>query len=195
MIDFAMLPKALTVNGQSFEIDSDYRTALNVLIAYNDADLSNDEKIEVLLRCIYNDFSKITENNLQEALEKAVLFLDCKTEPPQEVERKDSKKVLDWKQDEQIIFSAVNKVFGQEIRELPYMHWWTFLGYFNEIGEGLLSTVITIREKKNAGKKLEKYEQDFYREHKTMIKLKTQYSAEEQAERDYVNKLLEGEVK
>lgn len=61
-----------------------------------------------------------------------------------------------------------------------YIHWWTFLGYFNEIGEGLFSTVINIRQKKNKGKKFEKYEQDFYQNNKDLIDLKKKYAKEEQ---------------
>jgi len=74
------------------------------------------------------------------------------------------------------------------------MHWWTFLGYFNEIGECLLSTVINIRQKKNKGKKLEKYEQEFYRANKSLIDIKTRYTPEEQAEKERLLKLLNGEV-
>ena len=103
-----------------------------------------------------------------------------------------SKKIIDWEQDEQMIFSAVNKVAGKETRAVEYIHWWTFLGYFNEVGEGLLSTVISIRQKKNKGKKLEKYEQDFYRENKSLIDIKTRLSAEEQAEKERLEKLLNG---
>ena len=99
---------------------------------------------------------------------------------------------MDWEQDESIIFSAINKVAGCETREKEYIHWWTFLGYFSEIGEGLFSTVINIRQKKNKGKKLEKYEQEFYRSNKQLIDLKEKYTAEEQAEIDRLNELLNG---
>jgi transcription initiation factor TFIIIB Brf1 subunit/transcription initiation factor TFIIB len=72
------------------------------------------------------------------------------------------------------------------------MHWWTFLGYFNEIGEGLLSTVISIRQKKNKGKNLEKYEQEFYRANKSLIDIKARLTPEEQAEKEYFEKILNG---
>ena len=72
------------------------------------------------------------------------------------------------------------------------MHWWTFLGYFSEIGEGLFSQVINIRTKKSKGKKLEKWEREFYNEHKEMIDLKRVISAEEQAEIDRLNAIMGG---
>jgi hypothetical protein len=70
-------------------------------------------------------------------------------------------KVIDWEKDSQIISSAVNKVANMEVRSVDYLHWWTFLGYFSEVGESVLATVVSIRNKIKRGKKLEKYEKEF----------------------------------
>ena len=59
-----------------------------------------------------------------------------------------------------------------------------------EIAEGTFSTVLGIRQKMAKGKRLEKWEQEFRRENKDLCDLKTRYTAEEQAEIDYWNKLL-----
>ncbi len=75
--------------------------------------------------------------------------------------KRQPKPLINWDQDEGIIFPALNKVAGKEIREIDYMHWWTVLGLFNEIGEGLYSNVINIRYKLAHNKKLSKGEQDF----------------------------------
>ena len=64
------------------------------------------------------------------------------------------------------------------------------MGLFNEIGEGLFSTVMSIRSKKVKGKKLDKWEQEFYRDHKEMVDIKTRYSDEEQFQIDKLNDLL-----
>ena len=62
-----------------------------------------------------------------------------------------------------MIFPAINTVAGCEVRALEYMHWWTFLGYFESVdNECLWSFVLSIRQKRSKGKKLEKYEQDFF---------------------------------
>jgi hypothetical protein len=185
------LPKELNVNGTERAIRSDFRVALLIFQAYNDPELSEQEKAWVMLDCLYEDLDSIPQEDYQEAHDQAVWFLDGGIQED-DAKYRSSKKVLDWEQDEQIIFSAVNKVAGKETRAVDYLHWWTFLGYFNEIGEGLLSTVISIRQKKNKGKKLEKYEQEFYRENKTLIDIKTRLTAEEQAEKEYLEKLLNG---
>jgi len=50
--------------------------------------------------------------------------------------------------------------------------------------------VINIRQKKNKRKKLEKHEEEFYRENRSLIDIKTQLTKEEQAEIEYYKKLL-----
>lgn len=187
------LPTTLNINGIERAIRTDFRVALLIFQAYSDPELCDREKTWVMLDCLYEDIENIPAEDIQEAINKAVWFLDGGT-LHEDTKYKSTKKVIDWEQDEQIIFSAVNKVAGKEIRTVDYLHWWTFLGYFNEIGECLLSTVINIRQKKNKGKKLEKYEQEFYRENKSLIDIKTRLSAEEQAEKEYLEKLLNGEV-
>jgi len=61
-----------------------------------------------------------------------------------------------------MIFPAVSKAAGViDIRSLPFVHWWTFLGLFGEVGEGLFSAVVDIRRKIGKGRKLTKYEREF----------------------------------
>lgn len=176
------LPKSLEVDGVSYPIRSDFRTVLLIIQAFNDAELSDFEKSVVCLECLYEEIP----DNVEVALEKAVWFIDGGS-----LEKKQSQaKVYDWEQDESIIFSAINKVAGFETREKEYMHWWTFLGYFCEIGEGAFSSAVSIRSKIAKGKKLEKYEKDFLKENKELITLKEKKTPEQIADEEYDNKIL-----
>jgi len=97
---------------------------------------------------------------------------------------------MDWEQDENILFPAINKVAGFETRSIEYLHWWTFLGYYMEISEGVFSHVLSIRMKKAKGKKLEKWEREFWSSNKSICVLREKISEEEKAERDRLNALL-----
>ena len=90
-----------------------------------------------------------------------------------------------------MIFSAVNKVAGQETRELQYLHWWTFLGYFDEVGEGTFSFIVGIRHKLNKGKKLEKHEKEFLSHNKEIVLMKKPLTKEEQEQEDTYKSLLD----
>lgn len=184
------LPKQLNVKGVDRAIWSDFRTALLIFQACADPELDENEQAMAVVECLFQEPDSIPPEDYQEANDKAVWFLEGGGLNDVNSNHQQSKKVMDWEQDEKIIFSAVNKVAGYETRSIDSLHWWTFLGYFNEIGEGLFSTVISIRQKKNKGKKLEKYEQEFYRENKSLIDIKVKLSPEEQAEIDYWNERL-----
>lgn len=179
------LPNSLNIGGIDYEINSNYRICLLIFEAIEDPELNDFEKQIVSVRCLYKE--EIPSKDFAEAVEKAYWFLDGGDMPKSKPQ---AKKTLDWKQDESIIFPALNKVAGYEIRNAEYLHWWSFLGLFNEVGEGLFSTVMQIRHKKAKGIKLEKYEQEFYRNNKDLIDLKHKYSAEQQEEIDRINKLL-----
>ncbi len=180
-----LLPKSLEIGGNQYRIRSDFRVALLIFEAFNDTELNDYEKVQVCLKCLYEEIPADTET----AYRQATWFLDGGNIPksPQ-----NHRKVFDWKQDESLIFSAVNKSAGFEVRSAEYVHWWTFLGYFSEIGEGLFSQVVNIRTKKSRGKKLEKWEREFYAEHRETIDLKRAVSAGEQAEIDRLNAIMGG---
>lgn len=181
------LPTSLMVAGAERKIRPDFRDVLIIMQAFNDQELHPSEKYDVMLVVLYEDPEDIPYEAIPEAIEKALWFLDCGQE---ETDRPTSVRVMDWEQDENLVFPAVNKMAGREVRDTEYMHWWTFMGYFMEIDDGTFSTVIGIRQKKAKGKKLEKWEQEFYRNNRKLCDIRKQYTEEEQAEIDYWNKLL-----
>lgn len=171
------LPTSLTINGVGYSIRTDYKDILTVLMAFNDKQLDESDKAIAMLKIVYKDWKSIPTEHIQEALKKASEFIDCGNND----DGKHHPKTVDWEQDANIIIPAVNKVAHTEIRALSYMHWWTFLSYYMEIGESLFASVVNIRIKKAEGKKLEKYEQEFYKKNKYLIDFekKEQRSTEE----------------
>lgn len=179
------LPQSVIINNQEYKINTDYRFALICFQILNDKELSQYNKVSLMCETLFGHVFKTEE--LEEASQKASWFLDG----GQEFSGNKRPKTFDWEQDEQIIFSAVNKVANKEVREEEYIHWWTFLGYFNEIGEGLFTHVLSIRSKKAKGKKLTKEEKEFYSENKKMVDLREKLTEEEKNEENELLKRLE----
>ena len=182
MIGF--LPDSLNINGKEIPIKStDFRTALIVFQACDDPNLTPNEKTFIVLDAILG-IENIPKGYEAEAYKQCCWFLDG----GKDLDKKAyNKKLMDWEQDEQMIFSAVNHVAGKELRTEKYIHWWTFLGYFDEIKEGLFSTVLSIRQKKRKNKKLEKWEKEFYRENKELIDIKPKRSEAEKKRMEEIN--------
>lgn len=179
------LPETLTVGGREYPIRTDYRDVLQVLEAFSDEDLEHIEKWIVAVYLLFEDFScaddvlEAVEDgfDLGEAVEQISWFLSVG-----KLEEKDRDAPLyDWKQDEQMIFAAVNKVAGREVREADYMHWWTISGYVNSVDKDDFWTfVISIRDKLNKKKKLEKNEREFLNKNRELVILEKRKTREEQ---------------
>lgn len=183
------LPTFAVLNGRQYSINTDYRDILEILAWLNGDEgdeLSQEERCYVAMRLFYRDFAEIPRQDWQAAADFLSLFLnggrqDRGTPGP---------RLLDWRQDAPLIAAGVNKTAGREVRSLRYLHWWTFLSYFEAIGEGTLATVVAIRDKLRRGKKLESWELEFYRAHRAEVDLRPRLTAEEAAARAELQKLL-----
>lgn len=185
------LPRTAEVAGKTYRIRTDYRVVLRIFSAISDPELTDKDKVLVCLANIYPDFLHIPDSALPEAYEQAVRFIEAGSD-----KGKKGPKLMDWEKDEALIFPAVNAAAGKEVRELDYLHWWTFMGYFQSIDrESLFSTVLSIRQKKKKHKKLEAWESEFYNANRQMCDLAESrdpaQSAEDALKRIY-DELLKG---
>lgn len=138
---------------------------LDCFAALEDEALTKEERLVASLIIFYGDLNGLEDidklPDIKEAVEKMYAFFNC---GEQNFDKSKSYKLIDWEKDSQIVCSAVNKVAGKEIRLESYLHWWTFMGYYLSVDESLLSTVVSIRYKIMAHKKLEKHEKEFKRD-------------------------------
>lgn len=178
------LPEKADIGGKCYRLHTDYRDILEIFSYLQDEDLPEFLRWQIALGLFYEE--QLPQEHMAQAAEYFRWFVCC----GREEEKCPGPQLLSWEQDAQDIVADVNKVAGQEIRSLPYLHWWTFLGWFHSIGEGNLSALVAIREKLSRGKKLEGYEQEFYRRNRSRVELRKKYSAMELAEQERLNKLL-----
>ena len=178
------LPKEATIGGRTYRLHTDYRDILEIFSYFSDPDLPDFAKWEIALALFYE--GQILPEHQPEAMQYLSWFL---AGGRQEDDRP-GPKLLDWEQDAQMIVADVNRAAGQEIRALPFLHWWTFLSWFHAIGEGQLSTVVAIRSKLAKGKKLESWERDFYRENRALVDFRKRYSHRQRQEIERLEKLL-----
>lgn len=97
---------------------------------------------------------------------------------------------MDWEHDESIVIPAINRVAGREVRTAQYIHWWTFIGLYMEIGECVFSEVVYIRQKLAKHERLEKYEKVFYRANKDIIDLPVIKDKEELEEEEFIKNMF-----
>ena len=177
------LPETAEIGGKVYNLNTDFRDIIEIMQYLDDPDKPEYFRWQIAMALFYE--GEIPKEHHREAMEYMASFIAYGNEGA-----KPGPKLLDWSQDAGAIIADVNKVAGTEVRAQPHVHWWTFLSYFGAIGEGQLSTIVSIRDKLRKGKKLEKWEQEYYRNNKSRIDLAKKYSAEELAEQERLKKLL-----
>ena len=175
------LPKTVTVGGEDLQIRYDFRVILEILEMLADPELEAAEKAEALITMFYVNPEQLTD--AKEAVEQCYAFIDMGEE-----NNTKSPRLVDWEQDFNYIIAPINRVLGREVREIPYdvenntggLHWWTFMSAYIEIGgDCMFSQIVSIRDKKARGKKLEKHEKEWLRRNQHIVDFKRKYSEAE----------------
>ena len=172
------LPKTLIVDDVEYDINSDFRASFDIFEAFNGTSLSTLNKQLTMLEIIYTPIGEtepIMPPNIIEAAKQAIWFLNVGQDNPSHTGRV---KTLDYVQDEQLLFSAINVVMSTEVREFEYWHWWSFYAACQGISpDSLIAHISNIRHKKGKSEKLEKHEQKFYIENRHLIDFRTSENA------------------
>lgn len=172
------LPYEVEVNKKIYKIRNqcDYRVVLDTIEALNDKSLTPQQNVGFALRIFYEDM--IETKDLDVAIKEMYKIINNGEEPTKE--EKPKAILMDWQHDFKHYIPPINRVLGYSVRQPDkYTHWYDFLGAYMEIGECVFSTIVSIRNKKLKGKKLEKWETEFYNEHRHEIDLPLRISDDE----------------
>lgn len=176
------LPTSVEINGREYKVRSDFRDILTTLEAVADVELTDQDRAEAVLTIFYPDLPDMPSSDYEEAVAQYLWFING----GQEDNGKKLKKVMDWQQDFPLVVAPINRVIGYEIRAVEYLHWWTLLAAYQEIGgDCTFAQVVSIRQKLASGKQLDKSDREFYRRNRDMIDLKQRYT---DAEVDFIRK-------
>lgn len=183
-MDLWQLPVTVRLQDTTFDLHADFRDILEIFTYLEDPDLPEAVRWRIALALFYEQ--PVPLKLQQEAIAYLCSFITAgRQDPP-------GPRLISWQQDADAIISGVNRAAGQELRCLPFVHWWSFLGWFHAMGDGQLSTLVYLRSKLNRGKALSGWEKEFYRENRHRVDLPKRYSQEELQQRQALQQLLEG---
>lgn len=170
------LPVSVEISGAEYSVRTDYRAILDICAAISDPELDNQERSIAALAIFYPDIDSMPPEDYENALRECFRFINCNAEEaPGRAPR-----LVDWEQDYSLIIAPINRVLGCEARAVEYMHWWTFLAAYQEIGDCTFAQVVRIRDKLARGKSLDKQDREWYRRNRRLVDLKTPYTSAEQ---------------
>ncbi len=170
-----LLPTGVEVGGVEYEIRSDYRAILDICAALSDPELDGQERAIVALEIFYPAVADIPPEYYEQAIEQCLRFIGGGGERTP----RNTPRLVDWEQDFPHIVAPINRVMGREVRAAEYMHWWTFLAAFYEIGDCTFAQIVRVRDRLVRGKALDKQDQEWYRNNRQLVDFKRRYTEAE----------------
>lgn len=158
------LPSAVEIDGQEWPINTDFRACLRVIMAFEDGDLTTQEKQVVLLENLYPSLP----SNVPEAFRLGIKFLNGGETVDGESEGEFSLRLYSFEKDASFIFSAFRQTHSIDL-ETAELHWWKFLALFMDLGaDTTFCNLVSLRKRVKTGK-ASKQELQMYRELKDVI--------------------------
>lgn len=181
---FGDFPESLTVGGAEYPIHSDFRTCLLIMQAFEDEELFDFEKQQIMLDLLYEEIPEDTE----EACRQAVWFLNCGGKI--DAKKSDVQRVYSFEQDAKFIYSAMWQSYQIDLGEAN-LHWWKFCFLFMDLKEDcLFHRMIGLRDRYNKGK-LSKEELEYYNQNLEILELRQSDDAQSEAAAEEFMRLLE----
>ncbi len=155
------LPESVTINNTEYQIDPDFRTCLNIILAFEDPELTPQEKQIILLSILFLDMPPVT----QETFEQANWFLNAGMSG----ESEDAPmRLYSFAKDSNFVFAAFRQTHGIDLRKTD-LHWHEFLALFMDMGQETTFCQLTALRKRLKTGKATKEEKQFAYEHPEMI--------------------------
>lgn len=177
-------PTKTIIEGKEYNLNTDFRTCLNIILAFEDDELFPFQKLEVMLENLYGEN---IPQNIEMAIQKAILFLDCgEKDEEKKVGATNSNRLYSFSKDAKYIYSAIKQTHNIDLETIEYLHWWKFVYLFLDLNpECFFCKMIDLRNKKRKGK-LDANEKKLYIELFDILELdnKPQFTDEEQKEID-----------
>ncbi len=157
-------PTKIEANGHIYNINTNYRVALNCLKAINDNEINDMERAIAIITLLLG--KNVDENDYPICLEKCSKYLRCGRDDNINNDEID----MDYFEDDSYIKTSIRQCFQINLNEVEYLHWWEF----NELIEGLTEdTVLSrIREIRNLNEREIKND----KERQKIVEIKERFS-------------------
>ena len=145
------LPTAIRVNSRIYEVNSDFRDCLRIILAFEDNELTASEKSVIVLDSLYQE--RPADEDLREALRQGVRFLNGGDDESSDQDISDGLRLFSFAKDARFIFAAFQQTHGIDLQNTQYLHWWQFMTLFMDLGaDTLFCNLVGLRKRVKTGK-------------------------------------------
>jgi len=124
------LPTSIEIDGRAWEINTDFRDCLRIILALEDDELIEQEKQFVLLSVLYKEIP----SNTAQALVQGSRFLNG----GKAVSKVRTYRYYSMDKDAGFVFSAFKQTHDIDLEQIEYLHFWKFLAYFMDLGSNTM---------------------------------------------------------
>lgn len=125
------LPKSINVQNQEIEIYTDFKKWIEFEIELEN-DLVSKDKIRSLINLV-KEKNKINETNIEEVVDKLLLFYNCGEKNSNE--SANNKQMYSFNKDQYLVYTDFIRFYDIDLSEAD-MHWWKFKKLFVELPSG-----------------------------------------------------------
>lgn len=185
------LPTSVTINGETYELNTNFKDCLKIIVAFEDPELTQIEKQVIMLSILYKEMP----SDIEKAHKAAIEFLNCGDEFESGIDTNDGiGRLYSFEKDSKYIFSAILQTYGIDLEQKEYLHWWKFVNLFFDLNENcFFNRLVYLRRQKKLGK-LTKDELQQYNNLGDIVELPEEKSTEEKEQISEFLRLL-GESK
>lgn len=184
------LPEAVEIDGEIYDLDTDFRTGIDIMIAFEDDKLSEYEKAVIMVQLLFLK----TPTNFIKARAQAIKFLNC-GEEENEVglggsDGDETERLYSFQKDAKYIYSAIRQSHGIDLESVGYLHWWKFCYMFLDLKEECFFSKMIYYRKQEPRGKLAKEEREYCNSIRDILTLPRQISPEQQEiEEEFMRRL------
>jgi hypothetical protein len=140
------LPETIEIATTEYPINYDHKTCLRVIMAFEDNELTPQEKQIILLSSVYAGTMPM---DVKQAIEKAHLFLNGGAIGEHE---SDGMRFYSFAKDANLIYAAFRQTHGIDL-QTANLHWWQFLALFMDLGQDTtFCQLVALRKRLKTGK-------------------------------------------
>ena len=134
LIDLA--PTSVDINGEKYEINSDFRTSILFELLTLDKSIQHNDKIRLALDLYY----PVRPKDTVLAIEKILWFYrggKDAVKPKRSVKggNRSSTQVYSFEHDDDYIYAAFMDQYGIDLQDIDELHWWKFKALFKSLKE------------------------------------------------------------
>jgi len=185
-----LVPQTVNIEGEDYEINSDFRTSILLELLIQDTSISEEDKIIQALELYYPKLPK----DINKAIEGILWFYRCGKD---EVETKTKNKgtgkstqIYSFNFDDDFVYSAFLDQYNIDLQDVEYLHWWKFKAMFKALKEDNEIVKIMGYRAMDLSKIKDKEEKAYYTKMKELYKIHTSISKDEKEKLSEIEEIL-----